>query len=90
MNFKYYTVIFLLIIIFFLFKSHNKEHFGTDTFHRSILRDRVRQYDLLSNRRFLYPNHYAFWKNCNCTEKCPNNQWICKSHEYRFNPKNIQ
>jgi len=87
MKLKYYSVIFAILIIVFLMKSKKQtEHFGSDYFHRAGLKDRVHQYDLLQNRSFLYPNHCKFWK---CKESCANNQWICKSHEHRFNPKNI-
>lgn len=87
MIFTYYSIIFVFIIIYFVMKSKKNEHFGSDYFHRAGLKNRVSQYDLLQNRAFLYPNHHKFWK---CNEKCNNNQWICKSHEHRFNPNNIQ
>lgn len=88
MNTKMYCAIFAFIIFFFIQKSKKNEHFGTDFFHRGKLKDRVRQYDLLQNRSFMYPNHCQFF-NCN-KEKCPHNNWICKSHAHRFNPANME
>jgi len=88
MNYQNLFIIFILVVLIipYMLKKMSREQFGTDFFHRSYLRDRVRDNFSFKDLYHSYGAKPEFW---NCTEKCPNNHWICKVNKHRWDPRNI-